>query len=94
MEFNGFIGAPAYCLPRTLELAGYQAIAPNTYNPSFFNAPNAYQGTGFAITYFPKEYVSSSDTYHLSKVDTSGEMRYMFCSTLVFPEPGVYRSFS
>jgi phosphoglycerol transferase MdoB-like AlkP superfamily enzyme len=81
VEFNGFTGAPAYCLPGTLQLAGYQTIASNAYNPSFFNAPNAYQGMGFAKMYFPKEYVSSSDTY-LSKGDTSGEMGYMFDSTL------------
>lgn len=81
VEFNGFTGAPAYCLPGTLQLAGYQTIASNAYNPSFFNAPNAYQGMGFAKMYFPKEYVNGSDTY-LSKGDTSGEMGYMFDGTL------------
>ena len=81
VEFNGFTGAPAYCLPGTLQLAGYQTMASNAYNPSFFNAPNAYQGMGFAKMYFPKEYVNGSDTY-LSKGDTSGEMGYMFDGTL------------
>ncbi len=81
VEFNGFTGAPAYCLPGTLQLAGYQTMASNAYNPSFFNESNAYQGMGFAKMYFPKEYVNGSDTY-LSKGDTSGEMGYMFDSTL------------
>jgi phosphoglycerol transferase MdoB-like AlkP superfamily enzyme len=81
VEFNGFTGAPAYCLPGTLQLAGYHTIAANAYNPSFFNTPNAYQGIGFGEIYFPKEYASGSDTY-LSRGDTTDEMEYMFDGTL------------
>ncbi len=81
VEFNGFTGAQAYCLPGTLHLAGYQTIASNAYNPSFFNTPNAYQGIGFDQIYFPKEYLNGSDTY-LSRGDTTDEMTYMFDSDL------------
>lgn len=81
VEFNGFTGAPAYCLPGTLELAGYQTIASNAYNPSFFNTPNAYQGIGFDKIYFPREYLTGSDSY-LSRGDTTDEMEYMFDSVL------------
>lgn len=79
VEFNGFTGAPAYCLPGTLQLAGYQTMASNAYNPSFFNEPTAYKGLGFARIYFPKDYLTGSDSY-LSLGDTSGEMGYMFDS--------------
>jgi phosphoglycerol transferase MdoB-like AlkP superfamily enzyme len=81
VEFNGFTGAPAYCLPGTLQLAGYQSMASNAYNPSFFNEPNAYQGMGFARMFFPREYVAGSDSY-LSRGDTTGESEYMFDRTL------------
>ncbi|MBA3014211.1 MAG: LTA synthase family protein [Proteobacteria bacterium] len=81
VEFNGFTGAQAYCLPGQLRLAGYQTIASNAYNPSFFNTPNAYQGIGFDEIYFPREYVNGSDTY-LSRGDTKDEMEYMFDSEL------------
>lgn len=77
VEFNGFTGAQAYCLPGELRLAGYQPIASNAYNPSFFNTPNAYQGIGFSEIYFPREYLNGSDTY-LSRGDTKDEMEYMF----------------
>jgi hypothetical protein len=63
VEFNSFTGSAAYCLPGILQLAGYQTMASNAYNPSFFNTPNAYQGMGFAKVYFPREYVSGR---HLS----------------------------
>jgi phosphoglycerol transferase MdoB-like AlkP superfamily enzyme len=81
VEFNGFTGAAANCLPGILQTAGYQTMASNAYNPSFFNAPNAYQGMGFAKMYFPKEYINGGDTY-LSKGDTEGESGYMFDSTI------------
>lgn len=81
VEFNGFTGAPAYCLPGTLHLAGYRTIASNAYNPSFFNTPNAYQGIGFDEIYFPREYGSGNDSY-LARGDTSGEKKYMFDSVL------------
>lgn len=77
VEFNGFTGTSAYCLPGTLQLANYQTIATNPYNPSFFNAAKAYKGIGFGQIYFPREYVSGSDTY-LSTGDTSTEKGYMF----------------
>ncbi len=80
VEFNGFTGAPAYCLPGTLQLAGYQTIASNAYNPSFFNEPVAYKGMGFGKIYFPRDYLTGSDSY-LSLGDTAGEMGYMFDST-------------
>ena len=77
VEFNSFTGSAAYCLPGTLQLAGYQTMASNAYNPSFFNAPSAYKGMGFANMYFPREYVSGNGTY-LVRGDTTGEMGYMF----------------
>ena len=77
MEFNNFTGAPAYCLPGTLQLAGYQTMASNAYKPAFFNTPNAYRGIGFASMYFPREYTSGSTSY-LSTGDTATEMGYMW----------------
>lgn len=82
VEFNSFTGSAAYCLPGKLQLAGYQTMASNAYNPSFFNTPNAYRGMGFARMYFPREYVSGNETY-LSKGDTSGEKEYMFDGTIL-----------
>ncbi len=81
VEFNGFTGAPANCLPGTLQQAGYRTMASNAYKPNFFNAPNAYQGVGFGEMYFPREYGNDSESY-LSTGDTSGEMGYMFDRTL------------
>jgi len=81
VEFNSFTGSAAYCLPGKLQLAGYQTMASNAYNPSFFNTPNAYRGMGFAKMFFPREYVSGNDTY-LSKGDTSGEKEYMYDGTI------------
>jgi phosphoglycerol transferase MdoB-like AlkP superfamily enzyme len=77
VEFNNFTGAPAQCLPGILEKAGYQTMASNAYNPSFFNAPSAYKGLGFGAMYFPKEYSAANGTY-LSRGDTAQEMGYMF----------------
>lgn len=77
VEFNNFTGAAAYCMPGKLQLVGYQTMASNAYNPSFFNTPNAYRGMGFGRMYFPREYVSGNETY-LVKGDTSGEMEYLF----------------
>ncbi|WP_319589091.1 sulfatase-like hydrolase/transferase [uncultured Desulfobulbus sp.] len=81
VEFNSFTGSAAHCLPGTLQLAGYQTMASNAYNPSFFNAPTAYRGVGFAKMFFPREYANGSDTY-LAKGDTSGEKEYMFDGTI------------
>jgi phosphoglycerol transferase MdoB-like AlkP superfamily enzyme len=77
VEFNNFTGAPAHCLPGILEKAGYQTMASNAYDPSFFNAPSAYKGLGFGAMYFPKEYSAANGTY-LSRGDTAQEMGYMF----------------
>ena len=80
-EFNNFTGASAYCLPGKLELAGYRTMASNAFDPSFFNAPNAYRGMGFGKIFFPREFASGNDTY-LSKGDTTGEGEYMFDSVI------------
>lgn len=77
VEFNSFSGSAANCLPGLLEQSGYQAMASNAHNPSFFNTPNAYKGIGFSKMYFPSEYGGSSPTY-LNKGDTSEEMGYMY----------------
>ncbi len=77
VEFNSFSGAATNCLPGMLERTGYQSMASNAHNPSFFNTPNAYKGIGFSKMYFPSEYVDPSATY-LHKGDTSGEMGYMW----------------
>jgi phosphoglycerol transferase MdoB-like AlkP superfamily enzyme len=84
VEFNSFTGSQAYCLPGTLQLAGYQTMASNAYKPSFFNTPKGYKGMGFAKMYFPREYVNDSSSY-LTIGDTSGEDGYMFDGT-VFAE--------
>ena len=81
VEFNSFTGAPAYCLPGTLQLAGYRTMASNAYKPSFFNTPKGYKGMGFAQMYFPREYLKDDNTY-LSIGDTTGEDGYMFDRTL------------
>ncbi len=81
VEFNSFTGVAANCLPGTLQMAGYQTMVSNAYNPSFFNAAKAYRGIGFAKMYFPREYVSDGDTY-LVRGDTAGEKEYMFDSVL------------
>ncbi|MGB5230748.1 MAG: LTA synthase family protein [Desulfoprunum sp.] len=76
VEFNSFTGVPAYCLPGTLQLAGYRTVATNSFKPTFFNAVSAYEGIGFGEMYFPREYVDDATTY-LSTGDTTGEI-YMF----------------
>jgi len=76
VEFNSFTGVPAYCLPGTLQLAGYRAVATNSFKPPFFNAVSAYEGIGFGEMYFPRESVDDATTY-LSTGDTTGEI-YMF----------------
>lgn len=80
VEFNSFSGSPARCLPDTLRQTGYRTTASNGYNPSFFNAVNAYKGIGFTEQFFPREFSSNSETY-LSTGDTTGEI-YMFDSVL------------
>jgi phosphoglycerol transferase MdoB-like AlkP superfamily enzyme len=76
VEFNSFTGVPAYCLPGTLQLAGYRTVASNSFKPTFFNAISAYEGIGFGEMYFPREYVDDATTY-LSTGDITGEI-YMF----------------
>jgi len=81
VEFNNFTGAAAYCLPGKLSLAGYQTMASNAFNPSFFNTPNAYRGVGFEKIFFPREFAGGMDTY-FSTGDTSKEKEFMFDSVL------------
>jgi phosphoglycerol transferase MdoB-like AlkP superfamily enzyme len=80
VEFNSFSGTQAYCLPGTLKLAGYRTIASNSFQPTFFNAVNAYEGIGFGEMYFPKEYTGDENSY-ISTGDTTGEI-YMFDGVL------------
>lgn len=80
VEFNSFSGSAAHCLPDILSQAGYRTTASNAYEPSFFNAVNAYKGMGFSEEYFPIEFSPNSDTY-LAAGDTTGEI-YMFDSVL------------
>lgn len=80
VEFNSFSGTQAYCLPGTLKLAGYRTIASNSFQPTFFNAVNAYEGIGFGEMYFPKEYTGDESSY-ISTGDTTGEI-YMFDGVL------------
>ena len=80
VEFNSFSGSPAHCLPDILNQAGYRTTVSNAYDPSFFNAVNAYRGIGFTEEFFPVEFSPNSDTY-LSTGDTTGEI-YMFDSVL------------
>jgi phosphoglycerol transferase MdoB-like AlkP superfamily enzyme len=63
VEFNVFNGSAALCLPGQLAELGYYSSASNTYKPDFFNAVAAYRGAGFDVSYFPKEFALSEDTY-------------------------------
>ena len=63
VEFNIFNGSPAYCLPGQLKKLGYLSVASNTYKPDFFNAVAAYKGTGFEVSYFPREFSHLATTY-------------------------------
>ena len=80
VEFNSFSGSAAHCLPDILSQAGYRTTVSNGYDPSFFNAVNAYKGVGFTEQFFPIEFSPNSQTY-LSTGDTTGEI-YMFDSVL------------
>ena len=75
-EFNSFTGSQAFCLPGILREAGYESVVSNSYDPSFFNAVNAYKGIGFSTMYFPKEFTPVSDTY-VAMGNVKNEM-YMF----------------
>ena len=63
VEFNVFSGSAALCLPGQLANLGYHSSASNTYKPNFFNAVAGYQGAGFSISYFPKEFSPAGDSY-------------------------------
>jgi phosphoglycerol transferase MdoB-like AlkP superfamily enzyme len=81
MEFDVFTGAGTYCLPTTLNRAGYHTMATNAYKPDFFNSINAYKGAGFQHSYYPREYAKGRETY-LSIGDVTGE-KYMFDGELL-----------
>lgn len=80
VEFNIFSGAPAHCLPGTLADLGYRSVATNTYKPNFFNAIPAYQGAGFAESYFPQEYSPTGNSY--LQVGEPGAEDYLFDGSL------------
>lgn len=63
VEFNVFNGSAALCLPGQLVNLGYHTSASNTYKPNFFNAAAGYQGSGFSVNYFPKEFSALADSY-------------------------------
>ena len=63
VEFNVFNGSAAFCLPGKLAKLGYHSSASNIYKPNFFNAAAGYQGSGFSVSYFPKEFSALGDTY-------------------------------
>jgi phosphoglycerol transferase MdoB-like AlkP superfamily enzyme len=63
VEFNVFNGSAAFCLPGQLASLGYYSSASNTYKPDFFNAVAAYQGAGFSVSHFPKEFFPAADSY-------------------------------
>lgn len=63
VEFNIFNGSAAFCLPGQLASLGYYSSASNTYKPDFFNAVAAYQGAGFSVSHFPKEFSPAADSY-------------------------------
>lgn len=76
VEFNVFTGAAAHCLPGMLRELGYRSVASNTYKPNFFNALPAYQGAGFADSYFPEEFSAARKTY--LKLGGSGVEEFAF----------------
>jgi phosphoglycerol transferase MdoB-like AlkP superfamily enzyme len=63
VEFNVFNGSAAFCLPGQLASLGYYSSASNTYKPDFFNAVAAYQGAGFSVSHFPKEFSHAVESY-------------------------------
>lgn len=89
VEFNSFSGSKAHCLPDILGQAGYRTTVGNAFDPSFFNAVNAYQGIGFAEAFFPREFSSNPDSY-LEAGDTTGEI-YMFDEVLFRQNLGFVR---
>ena len=63
VEFNVFNGSSAHCLPGQLASLGYHSSASNIYKPNFFNAAAGYQGAGFSVSYFPKEFSLAGESY-------------------------------
>jgi len=63
VEFNVFNGSAALCLPGQLANMGYHSSASNIYKPNFFNAVAGYQGAGFSVSHFPREFFPAADTY-------------------------------
>ena len=63
VEFNVFNGSAALCLPGKLAMLGYHSSASNTYKPNFFNAVAGYQGSGFTVSHFPKEFTALGESY-------------------------------
>jgi len=63
VEFNVFNGSAALCLPGQLASLGYHSMGSNAYKPNFFNVAVGYQGAGFNISYFPKEFSALGDSY-------------------------------
>ncbi|MDH5785871.1 MAG: LTA synthase family protein [Chromatiales bacterium] len=81
VEFNVFSGANAACLPWQLGQLGYYSSASNIYKPNFFNAVAGYQGTGFSVSHFPREFAPASASY-LSFGDPGVE-EYLFDGDLL-----------
>ncbi len=80
VEFNVFTGAAAHCLPNLLNRVGYRSVASNAYKPNFFNALPAYQGAGFAESYFPQEFSGTRESY--LRFGDRGEEYYLFDADL------------
>ncbi len=76
LEFNLFAGRRVPCMPEVLARIGYDSIASDPYNPSFFNAQRAYPGIGFQEVYFPRE-LSRRPSYL-----SVGESTYLFDADL------------
>lgn len=81
VEFDVFTGEETYCLPTLLAKSGFHTISSNAYKPDFFNSINAYKGTGFQNSYYPREYAQGRETY-LSIGDVTDE-KYMFDGDLL-----------
>ena len=80
IEFNVFTGTETYCLPNILRRMGYHTSASNGFKPDFFNTMPAYRGLGFDVSYFPKEYTPTLETY-LTKGERENN-QYFFDSQL------------
>ena len=90
VEFNAFSGAAAHCLPDWLTQLGYRSVASNAYKPNFFNAQPGYQGSGFAETYFPREFSGSQSSY-LSVAKVIDTEEYLFDGDLLAQNLGMVR---